>query len=52
MNTKVVAHVLKSIERYFGKLVTTRGKTHDFLGMKIRSADDKLIETTMKEYNL
>ena len=45
---KVNDKVHKILEKHFGKLVITRGKTHDFLGMKI-NIKGKQIEISMKD---
>ena len=49
VNSKVVDHVLEIIEGHFRMLLIIRGKTHDFLGMKIRITEDKTTEITMKD---
>ena len=45
----MVDNVLDIIEKHFGKLVITRGKTFNFLGMKIKITKDKTIEMSMKD---
>ena len=41
VNSKVIDGILDNIEEHFGKLLITRGKTHEFLGMKIHITEDK-----------
>ena len=48
VDVKVMDSVLNTIEKHFGKLVITRGKTHNFLGMKIKITKEKMIEISMK----
>ena len=40
---------LDIIEKYFEKLVMTRGRTFNFLGMNINITNNKTIEMTMKD---
>jgi hypothetical protein len=47
----VVTKVIESIEKRFGKMSVTRGKDHDFLGMKIKFKNKKL-EVSMKKHLL
>ena len=35
IDSNVVTEILQEIEKHFGDLKTTRGDTHDLLGMKI-----------------
>ena len=44
----IVDIVLDIIKKHFGKLVITRGKNLNFLGMKIKITKDKPIEMLMK----
>ena len=44
--------VIKEIEERFGKMVVTRGKTHNFVGMDITFKDNGTVETLMKNYIL
>ena len=46
---EVVSSVLKTIEDHFGKLVVDRGKTHNFLGIKIHITKNKAVEISMKD---
>jgi hypothetical protein len=50
VSPKVVDKVLAQIERKFGKMTTTRGTTHSFLGMTINFRKDKTVNIGMKEY--
>jgi len=49
VNSKAVDGILDTIKKHFGKLVTTRGNTHEFLEMKIHITDDKKIEISTKD---
>jgi hypothetical protein len=40
---KVVTTVMKEIEKHFGELVISRGKSHDFLGMNVTIRKDKKV---------
>ena len=44
VDSKVLDSVLNIIEKHFGKLVITRGKIVNFLGIKINTTKDKGIE--------
>ena len=50
VNPKVVDKVIAAIEAVFGKMTVTRGKQHEFLGMKITFNPDKTVKIDMKEY--
>jgi len=50
VDPKVVTSIIKKIEDRFGKMTVTRGKSHEFLGMKIDFTDDKAVEIDMKEF--
>ena len=45
----VVSDVIKKIESFFGKMVATRGREHDFLGAKLRFRDDRTVAISMVE---
>ena len=47
---KVVDMVLEEIERHFGKMTITRGKEHEFLGIKIKFLDNGTAELDMSSY--
>ena len=49
VDSKVVDSVLDIIEKHFGKLIITRGKSFSFLGMKINITKDETIEISMKD---
>jgi hypothetical protein len=51
VNPKVVDKVISMIEKKFGKMSTTRGKGHDFLGMNI-SFNGKKLRVSMKNHIL
>ena len=44
---KVVTKILDEMESKFGKLTTTRGKEHTFLGMKLKIKKNKTFEVDM-----
>ena len=44
---KVVTNILNEMESKFGKLTTTRGKEHTFLGMKLKIKKNKTFEVDM-----
>jgi Histone chaperone involved in gene silencing len=46
----VVTQVIGMIEKKFGKMKVSRGKTHEFLGMKIALRDNKTVSIDMKDY--
>lgn len=46
----VVTEVIEQIEQRFGKMTVTRGKEHNFLGMKITYKDNGTAEITMRDY--
>ena len=50
IDPNAVTWVIDKIEEKFGKMVVTRGKSHDFLGMKIDFLDDKTVTVWMKEH--
>ncbi len=45
-----VTWVIDKIEERFGKMVVSRGKSHDFLGMKLDFLEDKTVTVGMKEH--
>jgi len=45
-----VTYVIDKIKEKFGKMVVSRGKSHDFLGMKIDFLDDKTVTVGMKKH--
>ena len=45
---KVVDEILKMLEGYFGKMETTRGDKHNFLGMDIAFMKNKTVRIEMK----
>ena len=45
-----VTWVIDKIEEKFGKMVVSRGKSHDFLGMKLDFLEDKTVTVGMKEH--
>ena len=49
---KVVNQVIKEIKERFSKMVVTRRKTHNFVGMDIMFKDDGIVEIPMKNYIL
>ncbi|KAI2497083.1 Reverse transcriptase (RNA-dependent DNA polymerase) [Fragilaria crotonensis] len=46
----VVTSVIEKLEAKFGKMKTTRGKEHTFLGMKIKYTDEGTAAITMIDY--
>ena len=42
--------VIDKIEEKFGEMTVPRGKSHDFLGMKIDFLGDKTVTVAMKEH--
>ena len=45
----VVTEIIGTLEKFFGKFSVTRGKCHDYLGMKLRIRDDSKVEVDMVE---
>jgi len=45
-----VTWVIDKIEEKFGKMVVSRGKSHEFLGMKLDFLEDKTVTVGMKEH--
>ena len=45
----VVSNVIKKIESFFGKMVVTRGREHDFLGAKLRFCNNRTVAISMVE---
>ena len=45
-----VTWVIDKIEERFGKMVVSRGKSHEFLGMKLDFLEDKTVTVGMKEH--
>ena len=50
MDEQVVREIIKSIEDRFGKMVVTRGKYHNFVGMGITFKENGTLEVLMNEY--
>ena len=50
VDEQVVSKVIREIEDRFGKMVVTRGKTHNFVGMDVVFKDNGTVEITMKDY--
>ena len=46
----VVDEIIKKINDRFGGLITTNGKEHTYLGMKIKYNDDRTVSINMSEY--
>ena len=46
----VVTRVIECIESKFGKMSVSRGKEHEFLGLKLRYNDDGTATVSMKEH--
>ena len=47
VDPNVVIEILEEIKKHYGELVISRGDEHSFLGMKIKSRKDKLVESSM-----
>ena len=45
----VVTEIIGTLEEFFGKFSITRGKCHDYLGMKIKIREDSKVEIGMIE---
>ena len=52
VDSKMVLKVIGIMEDEFGKIVMTRGKIHDFLGMKLEFLGDKRVKVDMRQYLL
>ena len=50
MDPKAVDTVIKTIEKRFGKMNMTQGKSHNFVGMDLVFKDNGAVEIYMKEY--
>jgi hypothetical protein len=50
VNSKVVSMIIDKIEKRFGKMTVTRGKTHEFLGMDITYETDGTAKINMSRY--
>jgi hypothetical protein len=50
VDNKVVSKIINKIEKTLGKMTTTRGKSHEFLGMNITYKDDGTAEIDMSRY--
>ena len=48
--TKIVTEVISQVEERFGKMVVTRGKKHNFVGMDVEFMDNCTVKILMKEY--
>ena len=48
VDTNVVTDILEYIKKHYGDLVITKGDTHDFLGMTIKTRNDKNVELIKK----
>ena len=46
---KVITEVISKIEEQFGKMVVTRGKKHNFVGMDVEFMDNGTVKILMKE---
>jgi AAA ATPase containing von Willebrand factor type A (vWA) domain len=46
----VVSDIIAKIEAKFGKMKVSRGKNHEFLGMKIAFHENKTVSIDMKDY--
>lgn len=46
----VVSDIIEKIERKFGKMSVSRGRKHEFLGMKIELREDRTVSIDMKDY--
>ena len=49
VNPRVVDDILAMLESHFGKMKTSRGKIHKFLGMDINFMKDKSVKIEMKQ---
>jgi Reverse transcriptase (RNA-dependent DNA polymerase) len=50
VDPSVVTEIISQIEKKFGKMTTTRGKEHVFLGMKINFQNDQTVRINMEQY--
>jgi Reverse transcriptase (RNA-dependent DNA polymerase) len=50
VDPNVVTEILLQIEKKFGKMTTTRGKEHVFLGMKINFQNNQTVRINMEQY--
>ena len=50
VDEQVVSKVISEIEDRFGKMVVTRGKSHNFVGMGVVFKDNGTVEIMMKDY--
>ena len=50
VDEKVVSSVIQKIEERFGKMVVTRGKVHNFVGMDVTFKENGTVEIIMKDY--
>ena len=46
---EVVTYIIEQIEKKFGKLVVSRGKKHNFLGVDLEFHDDGSVEISTLE---
>ena len=46
---ETVSYLINLLEEFFGKFSITRGKCHDYLGMKIKICEDSKVEIDMIE---
>ena len=46
---RVVSDVIEQLEKYFGKMVVTRGRDHSFLGMELSFKDNNTVHVSMKQ---
>ena len=44
VDSKVVDQVIKGIENQFGKMVVTRGRTHNFFGMDLEFINNGMVQ--------
>jgi hypothetical protein len=50
VNPAVVTNVISTLEKQFGKMAVTRGRTHKFLGMQIKYLGDGTVTIHMPSY--
>ena len=49
-NNKVVSSITKKIEVQYGKMTIMQGKKHMFLGMDLKSSDNRTVSIGMEQY--
>ena len=50
VDEQIVSKVKREIKDQFGKMVVTRGKSHNFVGMEVVFKDNGTVEAIVRDY--